>query len=456
MIKNLHKLNVFYAWRKIAMAIFCMASILTANAQLSGSYTVDSSVATGGTNFKTFAEFVDTINTYGISSSTTLTLVNNETLDTTAIFNAIIGASDTHTITIDGAGKAIVYAGVDSSRSVIDLNGTDYMTIKNLIIRNSGTHTGIRGIWFHNEADSNVIEKNTIEFSNLSDGTTSASSGGAYVAFTNSGTGLSSYGDHGSYNKIDGNLMTTTNGNEEGPYAGIYMTSSSSSNSGSNTIDQNEITNNTINNFHYYGIWVRSTNGTIIKGNDISRDAVTEGNGHSNMYGIFSYYNKSEGRALTIEDNIIHDLPYKGAVEGLENFYGIYSFYDNRYGTNTGVTNISGNTVDGVQTTNELFPFYCRYVMNANFDDNTVKNILQKSTANHISFYAYYCGFNSISRNNFTGYAYDGASTWYGMYIYYPQTTGTLVVEDNIVKDYINVTESRYGRIYGMYIYMMN
>lgn len=118
MIENLHKLNVFYAWRKIAMAVFCMASILTANAQLSGSYTVDSSAATSGTNFKTFAEFIDTINTYGISSAKTITLVNDEELDTTATFNAIAGASATNTITIDGAGKALIYTGVDSSRSV--------------------------------------------------------------------------------------------------------------------------------------------------------------------------------------------------------------------------------------------------------------------------------------------------------------------------------------------------
>jgi len=174
MIKNLHKLNVFYAWRKIAMAVFCMASIFTVNAQLSGSYTIDSSVATNDTNFNTFVEFIDTVNTYGINSPTTITFVNDEELDTTAIFNVIAGANDTNTITIDGAGKALIYAGVDSSRSVIDLNGTDHMTIKNLTIVNSGTHVGIRGIWFHNGADSNVIEKNTIEFSNLSEGATSA------------------------------------------------------------------------------------------------------------------------------------------------------------------------------------------------------------------------------------------------------------------------------------------
>jgi len=453
MDKKLHTLKRTLIWGLTLVFGFFFS---TANAQLTGSYTIDAGSATAGTNYASWSDFASAISGSGVSGAVTVTVKSDETVSGSVKFSAITGASSTNTITIDGANKSLTYQGSSSNRSVIDFNGTDYMTIKNLKIINSGTYTGIRGIWFHNGSDYNTISKNIIEFSKLSTGTTSTSSGGAYIAFTNSGTSLASYGDHGSYNKIDGNSMTTTNGNEDGPYAGIFMTSSSSSTSGTNTIDQNEITNNTIANFYYYGIYVRGTNGTLIKGNDISRDAVTSGNANSRLYGIYSYYNKSAGRALNIQDNNIHDLPFKGATSGISSFYGVYSYYDNRYGTTAGTTEISGNTVDGVQSTGSLYPFYCRYVRNANFDDNTVKNILQKSTSYHYSLYAYYCGFNSISRNNFDGYTYNGGSYNYGMYIYYPQNFSTLTIADNVVKNYINTTNRYYGNMYGIYVYYGN
>ena len=274
MDKKLHTLKRTLIWGLTLVFGFFFS---TANAQLTGSYTIDDGSSTGGTNFQTWSDFSSALSD-GVSGAVTVTVKTDEIASSPVVFKAIKGTSATNTITIDGAKKSLSFAGSSFSRSVIDFAGADYMTIKNLTIINSGTYVGVRGIWFHAGSDYNTIKDNSIEFSKLSTGTTSSSSGGAYIAFTNSSSSLYSYGDHGSYNKIDGNIMTTTNGDEEGPYAGIYIMSSTSSTSGSNTIDQNEITNNTIKNFHYYGIWVRNTNGTIIKGNDISRDAVTRGN----------------------------------------------------------------------------------------------------------------------------------------------------------------------------------
>ena len=434
----------------LTMAVGLLFS--TANAQLSGSYTINSGLPSLLTNYMTWADFSTDINTNGVSGPVTVTVITDATVSSTVTLNTITGSSATNTVTIDGASKLLSYAGTSSNRSVIDLNGPDYLTIKNLTIRNTGTYTGVRGVWFHNGADYNTLSKNTIEFSGITSGTTSSSSGGAYVAFSNTEANLYSAGDHGSYNKIDGNTMTTTNGNEEGPYTGIYIMSSTTSTSGTNTIDQNEITNNSIENFYYYGIYVRNTNGTKIDGNDISRDAVSSGNAYSTLYGIYSYYNKSDGRALTIENNSIHDLPFAGATSGTTTSYGIYSYWDNYYGTTTGTSELSGNTIENLAATSRVYPIYADYTKNQNIDNNIVKGTYQTS-GYFYAIYANRCYGNSISGNDLEGITTTTGNYFYGIYCYYPNTNGDLTIEDNYVHDFVNTTTNTFGYNYGIYVY---
>ncbi len=449
MDKKLHTLKRTLIWG-LTMAFGFFFS--TANAQLSGSYTIDAGSATGGTNYASWSSLASALSSSGVSGPVTVTVQSDEVATATVKFNAIKGSSATNTVKILGMKKSLTFEGNSSSKSVIDINGADYLTIENLTIVNSGNYTGIRGIWIHNSSNYNTIDGNTIEFSKLTIGSTSSYSGGAYIAFTNSSTSLYSSGNHGSYNKINGNIMTTTNGNEEGPYAGIYMMSSTTSSSGTNTINQNELTNNTIKNFHYYGIWVRNTNGTLIKGNDISRDAVVGISANSTMYGIYSYYNKSVGRALIIEDNKIHDLPFKGAMSGISNFYGVYSYRDNYYGTRTGVSKVSGNTIDGVRSSSNLYPYYIYYSNVPNFDDNTAKNFSCSGTGNHYGAYLYRSYIESVKGNFIDGYSATGGRYTYGIYIYFNYFRGEMTVADNIVKNYTS-SSSSFGEIYGIYHY---
>ena len=443
MDKKLHTLKRTLIWGlTLAFGFF----FSTANAQLSGSYTIDDGSSTGGTNFQTWSDFSSALSD-GVSGAVTVTVKTDEIASSPVVFKAITGASATNTITIDGANKSLSFAGSSGSRSVIDFAGADYMTIKNLTIVNSGNYVGVRGIWFHAGSDYNTIKDNTIEFSKLSTGTSSSSTGGAYIAFTNSSTSLYSSGDHGSYNKIDGNTMTTTNGNEEGPYAGIYMMSSTTSTSGSNTIDQNEITNNTIKNFHYYGIWVRNTNGTIIKGNDISRDAVTGGNPNSTLYGIYCYYNKNQGRAFSIEDNKVHDLPYKGGKSGVSNCYGIRSSYDGYYGSMSGDPELSGNTVENCYGSGRSRGFWIAYGRDLDISNNTVKNPSQNS-GEYVGMLIERCyGKYEVSGNEVQGVIMNSNYSYmYGIRIYYSYHSGDLKVENNYVYDVVNnSTNARYN-----------
>jgi len=436
-------------------AVLLGLTFSTAYSQLTGAYTINSGGA-GVTNYLTWSAFATDINTNGVSGPVTVTVLTDETLTAPITLNNIPTISSTNTLTIDGNSKVLAFAGNSTNRAVLNFNGVDYLTIKNLTIRNTGTYTGVRGIWIYNGSDYNVIDNNTIEFSGITTGTTSTTSGGAYITFTGSSSSMRSAGNHGSYNKITNNTMTTTNGNEEGPMAGIYIYSSTTSSSSSNTIDDNEITNNTIKNFFNYGIYVFNNNGIKISGNDVSRDAVTSGNANSTLYGIQTDYCQSATRAIDVTNNIIHDLPYAGASTGISTFYGIHSYYDNYYGSYTGTSEYSGNTIKDVVATSTLYPFYMYRTYYANFNDNKIENISQKSTAYHYSLYAYYCGFESISRNDFKGYTYNGGGYWYGMYIYYPQHRGQLTIEDNRITDYVNTTSSNFGYMYGIYCYYGN
>jgi hypothetical protein len=149
------------------------------NAQLSGSYTINSGSATGGTNYNSWSAFATDINSKGVSGAVTVSVITDITTSTQTVFSAISGASATNTITIDGNNKFLAYSG---SYEVIAFTGADYVTIKNLTIRHTSTSTLSSGIRFSSNSDYNTIDKCTIEFSAM----TSTGSSSAYVYFSQS------------------------------------------------------------------------------------------------------------------------------------------------------------------------------------------------------------------------------------------------------------------------------
>ena len=77
---------------------------------------------------------------------------------------------------------------------------------------------------FYNRADYNTIEKCTLQFSGITTGTTSSSTGNAYVWFSTATTSLSGTSSYnGIENTINGCLMRTTNSNSPGPTYAIGL-----------------------------------------------------------------------------------------------------------------------------------------------------------------------------------------------------------------------------------------
>jgi len=265
------------------LMLLCVTGV--AQAQLSGNYTIDATKTTGGTNYASWSAFASAIGTSGVSGAVKVTVMNDETTSATVQFNGISGASATNTITIDGNGKKLISS---STYEAIALNGPDYLSLSNLTIQKTGTGTAQMGIRFYNSADYNTVSSCTIEYTALSSSSTSS---GAYIAFASSQTSLTSTSstNNGSYNNIKNNLMRTTNSNSPGPAFGIVDQQGTSTYyyaANNNTFEGNKIEN-----FYYYGVFNRYSNGEQFVNNDISRKNASSGSTTSTtMFGMYCYY----------------------------------------------------------------------------------------------------------------------------------------------------------------------
>ncbi len=108
---------------------------------LSGNYTINPA-GSGSTNFKSFADVAQALQSCGISGPVTFTVAAGTYNDKFYVNGIVNGSDATNTITIDGVDattRTLQFDGLSAGdNSVITLAGTKYVTIKNLNIRNMG------------------------------------------------------------------------------------------------------------------------------------------------------------------------------------------------------------------------------------------------------------------------------------------------------------------------------
>ena len=420
--------------QKMLLMLLCLAGV--ANAQLSGSYTINSASATGGTNYATWSAFASAIGTSGVSGAVKVTVMTDETTSATVTLNAISGASSTNTIAIDGNGKKLSSS---ATYEAIGFNGADYVTIKNLIVQKTGTGTIQTGIRFYNNSDYNEINGCTIDYTAMTGGTTA---GGAYIAFASSQTSLTttSSTNNGSYNKIINNVMQTSAANSAGPCYGIMDQQSTSTYY--SAANNNSFEGNTIKNFYFYGVYNRYTNGEQFINNDFSRaNATSSSSTSSTMYGIYSYYVYSTNRSTAYNKNNFHDLPRAGVSLGstpLYYFYGIYAYYN--YGTTTNPIKLDANIFKDINVYYYYYGHYLYYNYVMDITNNTFDNVD-----------AYASGYQSYAYRNYYGSDYSmigntikncdagmvGTGYFYGVYNYYIYNSyrSNNLFEDNQIID---------------------
>ena len=340
----------------------------------SGTYTINKNAAPSATNYVSFSQLAFALNTCGVSGPVTVNVVSGsgpyyETVE----FGEILGMSSTNTVTINGNGESIIDSGNTTTYyATILLNGTDHLIIDSLSVRSIGTSNKF-GIQFMNSADSNVVRKCVIEMDEATASTVGA------IVFSESLTSLSTYGNSGNYNLIEGNTTL-------GSYYAVRQNGSSTTvRCVGNRFLDNEFTD-----YYVYGIYSYYQEGTKILGNEFSRpNRATV----STFYGVYGYYTAEN---VEISNNWIHD-GFTQATGSTSAMYAIYvSSSDNTTGSE-GV--ISNNLITNNGNGGTHYPFYnigsdgWSYYHNTVVEDDpgatgtgTTRMFYQTTTASDINF----------------------------------------------------------------------
>jgi PKD repeat protein len=331
MMKTFTKLTNFkhLVINALSLGAFMVIGVGVSVAQMSGAYTINKAVVTGGTNFASFADAASALSTNKVNGAVTINVVANSgpyTVSSSVVFKNA-NATSTNSITINGNGETIERTSTGSSNSeIIRFNDADYYTLNNLVIVNKGSSYA-RGIRFKNGTDYLTVKNCEVNFPNL----TGTSSSNSYISGVNSTSSNTASGNAGTYATIQDNHCHGRQG--RGPYYGISVMSISSGNS----VDGHVIDGNEVEDWYRYGIRLGYGNACKITNNEIHN------NGHTSsgtMYGIEDYCYR-DGGDNAIDNNEIYDM---SSSTSTSTHYGIHW---NGYYTDAtaGDMSISGNEI---------------------------------------------------------------------------------------------------------------
>jgi hypothetical protein len=380
---------------------------VTATAQvanpISGAFTINNALPTAGTNFTSFTDAATRLNLDGISGPTTFTVTGGPYTEQ-FLLNEVAGTSATNRLTINGGGRTIQFASSSSNqRSVVQLNGTDYTTINNLIIDpTGGTGATPAAVYGYGVLLTNAADNDRITNCTINNDLSSTNSNFIGIAVSGSVSSATTSGNSANNLLLEGNTVN-------GGYYGItlYGNSTTSFNTG------NILRNNNIRDFYFYGVYAGYQDGAQFIGNDVSRPLRTNG---SSFYGLYSF----SSRGLAIEKNRLHD-PFTGNPTSTSAVYAIY---------------LSNGTTPTATTTNDVVNNVL-YNMNGNGTQYLVYNLgsafsriynntlsSDDQTASTATTYGIYnSGVSADIKNNVVSIARAGTGTKYGLYYTVATTT---------------------------------
>ncbi|MDA3613325.1 right-handed parallel beta-helix repeat-containing protein [Polluticaenibacter yanchengensis] len=313
-----------------------------------GTYTINNTLPTSATNFNSFEDALGVLKC-GIAGPIVFNVAKTATPYTEQlIISAIPGASSTNTITFNGNGATLQFnPRTTGQRAIIKLNGASHFTFYNFELRGlSGNGAGGYGygVQFINNADSNVIRKNTILVDTI--GTNGNFAGIVMSANQTNPVGTTGETNLSDYNVIDSNFIN-------GGMYGVVIASAVEP----NHVKGNKITNNTIDNFYQYGIYLAGTDATLVEGNDISRSTRTKLETFNGIYAATKntnmlvsknkihdpaanypaafgmngiYFNNADGEAAKpniVVNNTIYNIVLQGGIYGLYNTGSDHAYY---------------------------------------------------------------------------------------------------------------------------------
>lgn len=391
-------------------------------AGLSGTYTINAALPTGGTNFNNFTAAAAALNC-GIVAPVTINVVAgsgpyNDHFNLTNIG----GSSATNRVRINGNGETIQFNSTSTSdHRIVSLDGSKYVTINNLKIKTLNATYGW-GIHIGNNAEKDSIINCQIDLGTIT-GTSSVNASGIVLSGSATSTTTASTAKN---IYIGNNTIIAGSTGSGGGYYGITSTGTST------TVmnDSISIVGNEITNFYYYGIRVTYANAPNISNNNIHRSTQTAIG--TTAYGIYYYYCIG-GRAV---GNRIHDMATTGTTSS-SSFYGLYIYnYNNTASTPVLVANNAIYNLKNYYGLQYLMYVYgpAHKVYHNTIDASTVQ------TASTSAMYGLYIGYNTGTevKNNIINITGGNTGTKYG--IYHASTTYAANYQKNNVN--VNTTQS--------------
>jgi len=382
-------------------------------AQLSGAYTINSGQPTGGTNYATFTAAAAALNASGVSGPVTFT-VSGGPYTEQIILNQLTGSSATNRVTINGGGRTIQFGSSTSAqRGVITLNGADYVTINNLVVdaTEGGTSTATYGWGIHvlNNSDNCTISNCTV-LTNTAATTTNF----AGIVSSASTTSATTSGTTASQN------LTLTGNTVTGGYYGITALGSGTTASPTPGI---VISNNTVRDFYFYGIYTSYLGGAQVVGNDVARP--TRGT-VSTFYGIYLTTGVS---GTAVERNRIHN-PFGGNATSTSSAYGIYLTTGTAATTTNNPNEVINNLVYDMNGAGDQYGLYNGSSGNSRFYYNSVSLDDQTNTSANDTYGFYQTtGLGVEFKNNAVSVTRTGNGLSYA--IDFTSATGTVVSNYN-------------------------
>lgn len=316
-------------------------------AQVSGTYTINSTLPTGGTNFNSFTAAVAYLQT-GLSGPVVFNVAaGTGPYNEQVYLGNAIGTTVTNTLTFNCNGVTLSFTSNNtSSRAGVKLDNIGYVTFDNLKITPQAA--GQYGYGFHllNNSDNNTIQNCQIILP--TNATTPANNEGIVINGNNgfATAAGSSYCDN---NTIRNNTISGGN-------AGITL--SSVPVSGAAVLMQgNKILNNTISDSYVSCIQLLYNDGTIVDGNDLQGGphATTKVMGvylngfdqnvkvinnkihnfhisntitGSYIYGILNSAQGAEGNVNLFASNLIYDFSSNGIQHGISSRFAATSYFN--------------------------------------------------------------------------------------------------------------------------------
>ncbi|HQW18850.1 MAG TPA: hypothetical protein PKZ48_12140, partial [Bacteroidia bacterium] len=355
-----------------------------------GTYTINSALPTSGSNFQTFNDFKSALNC-GIAGAIVVNVVSgsgpyNEQIE----FGEIANASSINTITINGNGNVLTFgATVSTAPGTLVLNGTDYMTVNNLIVEGTGaTYALVCHLW--NNANNNAF--NNCTFNAPANGTITT-----MVPFSISGsaTSATTSGNSGSNNVITGCTMFS------GYYNTVLVGNSGLPSTG------NQVINCNINDQNLYATYCLYQDGVVLRGNTLSRPTRTS---LGTYYGI--YISTGCTNALVEKNRIRNTWATNTGSTGTQ--YSIYCTIDATLGNENKFFN---NVISDIEFNGTIYGMYMSGSDYWQAYHNTISLDQTTSTATSTTYGVYATGTTAYDfRDNIVTISRGGTGTKYGVY----------------------------------------